>query len=235
VQLCILAVAVGAFAQAVLTTNLASGIYQLFEGTIVSEHMILALLVTMVISLIMGMGMPTPLAYVIVVLTIGLVLRETGLDLMAVHFFCLYFAVFSTITPPIAVGVMAACKIANSDFWRTCLESMKLAGVTFFIPFAFSYSTVLLDFPRLSLQMLIPSLEILLLTYIYASSVYGYALGIGRLNTTNRIICGFAAMGGCLAVVNPGNVLYLLIFLGLTTTSIILSAIQKKLVPRLQE
>src|SRR3546814_13608527 len=102
----------------------------------------------MVISLILGMGLPTPVAYIIVALAVVPFLQLLQVPPLQAHFFVFYFAVFSTLTPPVAVSVLAAAKLAGASQMDTAIDAMKLAATTFIIPFAFFYNPEPMSFPH---------------------------------------------------------------------------------------
>jgi TRAP-type uncharacterized transport system fused permease subunit len=96
-----------------------------------------ALLLIMVASLIMGMGTPTTVAYIIVA-TLGVpVLERIGVASLPAHMFVFYFGVISMVTPPVAVAAFAAADIAGDSMWRVGWTATKLALVAFLIPFMF--------------------------------------------------------------------------------------------------
>ncbi|RPI10523.1 MAG: TRAP transporter fused permease subunit [Zetaproteobacteria bacterium] len=96
-----------------------------------------ALLLIMVASLIMGMGTPTTVAYIIVA-TLGVpVLEKIGVASLPSHMFVFYFGVISMVTPPVAVAAFAAADIAGDSMWRVGWTATKLALVAFLIPFMF--------------------------------------------------------------------------------------------------
>lgn len=101
------------------------------------DAFLLVLLLCMVVSLLFGLGMPTPAAYIVVALVLAPALTQVGLETLSAHFYVFYFAVFSAITPPVAVGVAVACGIADSGFVETTKETLKLGGPVFLIPFLF--------------------------------------------------------------------------------------------------
>jgi len=103
-----------------------------------------ALVLTMLLSIVLGTGLVTPAAYMIAVLVVGPLLVKMGLPTMTAHFFVFYFAIISALTPPIALASLAGAGIAGGDFWRTSLNAVKLALVGFFIPFFIAYNPVLL-------------------------------------------------------------------------------------------
>lgn len=102
--------------------------------------LIFALILAMMISIILGMGMPTVAAYTVVALLVAPALIEGfGLARLPVHFFVFYAAMLSGITPPIAIAVVVTTGIAQSNFWSTALEAIKISAPLFILPFSFIY------------------------------------------------------------------------------------------------
>lgn len=109
--------------------------------THLSENSIFLLLgVTAVVSIILGMGMPTVGVYVLLAALIAPSLVAQGFDKMAVHLFLLYFGMMSMITPPIAIAAFAAASIAKTDAVSTGWQAMKFGWIAFVIPFVFILS-----------------------------------------------------------------------------------------------
>lgn len=103
--------------------------------------MLTAVVLAMVISIILGMGMPTVAAYVIVAALIAPALvQQFFVPDLAAHFFVLYAAILSGLTPPIAIAVVVATGIADSNFWRTAHEALKISAPIYVLPFAFIYN-----------------------------------------------------------------------------------------------
>jgi TRAP transporter 4TM/12TM fusion protein len=111
---------------------------------IASGSQLLAMLFTMVIVVILGMGMPTTAAYAIAAAVVAPGLVRMGLTPLVAHMFIFYFAVLSAITPPVAVASFAAAGMAQADPWRTSWIAVKLGLATFIVPFMFFYSPLLL-------------------------------------------------------------------------------------------
>lgn len=95
------------------------------------------LILAMILSLILGMGAPTVVAYIIVAILVGPAVTQFGLDQIYGHLFVFYFAVLSSITPPFAVACLVACGISDAGFIETCREAIKLAVPIYLLPFAF--------------------------------------------------------------------------------------------------
>lgn len=107
-------------------------------------NLLLALILTMLLTLMLGCGLVTPAAYAIAVLVVGPLLVKMGLKPITAHFFVFYFAVLSALTPPVALASLAGASIAGGNYWRTSLVAVKLALPGFLLPFLFVYNPVLL-------------------------------------------------------------------------------------------
>lgn len=111
---------------------------------IANGRLIIALLLAMVTSLVLGMGLPTSAAYMVLAILVAPALVKMGVSKMGAHLFILYFGALSTITPPVALSTFAAAGIAGSGMWETGFAAIKLAAAGFIIPFIFAYSPELL-------------------------------------------------------------------------------------------
>ncbi|MCJ7873411.1 TRAP transporter fused permease subunit [Phaeobacter sp. J2-8] len=140
------------------------------------ESLLWSLIITAFACLVLGMGMPTLPAYIIIVLVLGPVVTNLGADLLAVHMFVLYFGVLSAITPPVAIGAFAAAPIAGSNPMRTAFVAVRLAIVGFIIPFIFIYEPSLLlvlDFDLLSFIRVCTALSLAI--WMLNTGAAGYA------------------------------------------------------------
>ncbi|WP_144925083.1 TRAP transporter permease [Halorubrum salsamenti] len=115
-----------------LGPNLTSLLLALSGGSIV-----VMLLVTAVSSIILGMGMPTTVTYIILISMLATPLVEFGIPLLAAHLFILYFGVVADITPPVAVAAYAASGVAKSDPFETGVKAFSLSLNKAIVPFAF--------------------------------------------------------------------------------------------------
>ncbi|NQV83223.1 MAG: TRAP transporter fused permease subunit, partial [Rhodospirillales bacterium] len=147
--LSLLLIAIGPLGQVMLTTNLSGRLGAALIQYLPDTQLIL-LIGAMVVSLILGMGLPTPVAYIIVALALVPFMQQIGLPPLQAHFFVFYFAVFSTLTPPVAVSVLAAAKLADASFLNTAADAIKIALTTFIIPFAFVFFPELMSFPHMT-------------------------------------------------------------------------------------
>ncbi|NWF91490.1 MAG: TRAP transporter permease [Syntrophaceae bacterium] len=101
--------------------------------------LILALIFTMLIAIILGMGMPTTAAYAISASVLAPALIQLKVPAIAAHLFIFYFACLSALTPPVALAAFAAAAIANAKTWDVGWQSMRFAIAGFIIPFMFVY------------------------------------------------------------------------------------------------
>ena len=160
---------------------------------ITAGHLFLSLVVTAALTILLGMGMPTPSAYVLAAAFIGpLLTKDLGVPMLAAHLMLLYFAVMSAITPPVAVAAYAAAPIAEANPLHIAALAVRLALGAFVVPFAFVYSPVLLmqgSFLDIATAFLITALGLVIL----AVAVEGYFRG--RLAWWARIALVPAGLG----------------------------------------
>ena len=114
-------------------------IIQLSQG-----HLIIALLLTMVTTIILGMGMPTIPAYLIPAVMVVPALSKMGAEPLAAHMFILFFASMSGLTPPVALTSYTAAGLSKGDVWKTSMLAVQIAIAGFTLPYVFVYNTGLL-------------------------------------------------------------------------------------------
>lgn len=105
---------------------------------------ILTLLIAALVTIILGLGMPTPSAYILAAVLVAPALIELGFPMFESHMFLLYFAILSALTPPIAVAALAAAAIAEEDPISIALSAVRLASVGFLLPFVFMWNPAIL-------------------------------------------------------------------------------------------
>ena len=103
-----------------------------------SIALVLTLVITALVSLLLGMGMPTLPAYLTVIIILGPALSSLGLSVMTSHMFVFYFGVASAITPPVAVAAFAAAAIAGAKPIATGVAAVRIGIVIFAVPFMFA-------------------------------------------------------------------------------------------------
>jgi TRAP transporter 4TM/12TM fusion protein len=119
-----------------LTQTGLSGKISLRMVALAGGILLIALLLAMVTSILFGLGMPTPAAYVLVAALLTAPLQTLGVPEITAHLFVFYFAMLSAITPPVAVGVAVASRIADSAFLLSAKQALRIGVAGFLIPFA---------------------------------------------------------------------------------------------------
>ncbi len=122
------------------------------------DTLILALILTAMAGIVLGMGMPTTPAYIMMVALLVPAIIKLGLSncplpvtpeckaavIPAAHMFAFYFAILSAITPPVALAVFAAASLAKADMWQSGFAAMRAAAPAYIVPFMFVYEPMLL-------------------------------------------------------------------------------------------
>jgi TRAP-type uncharacterized transport system fused permease subunit len=139
-----------------------------------------AFALSMLIGLILGLGMPTAAAYLIVALVIApTLISEFGVNPLAAHFFAFYTAILAGVTPPVAPTVAVAAGIANADFFEACFEAFKISAALFVLPFTFVYNPVILTNPF--------SLEALSVGVLVLGGSLVITYGLNHYTTVGRV------------------------------------------------
>jgi TRAP transporter 4TM/12TM fusion protein len=108
------------------------------------DTLLLALVLTAVAGIILGMGMPTTPAYIVMVALLVPAVIKMGAATPAAHMFAFYFAILSAITPPVALAVFAAAGLARANIWSTGWAAMRAGAPAYIVPFMFIYEPALL-------------------------------------------------------------------------------------------
>jgi len=113
--------------------------FSLLLTQIAGNSSLILLLMTAFICIILGMGMPSGVIYLMLALLIGPAIAQAGIPKLSAHLFIFYFGMLSMITPPICIAVFAACAVAGTDFWPTGWAAVRLGIAAYVVPFAFVY------------------------------------------------------------------------------------------------
>jgi TRAP transporter 4TM/12TM fusion protein len=217
-QLVAVCAAAGIIVGVIALTGLGTRFSSLLLG-LADNTQILALFFAMVVSIILGMGMPTTAAYAVAASVIAPGLISMGIEPLTAHFFIFYFAVMSAITPPVALAAYAGAAIAQSDPMKTSVESFKMGLAAFVVPFMFFSSPELL-MQGTTLDIIHVAIGALLGVYLLSSAVQGWFFG--PLHIVLRAVLVLAA----LAMIDSG---WLTDAIGIGT-AVAIWAIQKRLV-----
>jgi TRAP transporter 4TM/12TM fusion protein len=135
---------IGAGAGVVVGVLNASGLgFQLSLGLAAlgeSLGLLAMLVLTAVLSIVLGMGMPTAAVYLVLSVVLAPALVEFGVPPLAAHLFLFYFGALSMLTPPVAVASFVAAGLAEASFWRTSIAALKLAAAAYVLPFLWIYN-----------------------------------------------------------------------------------------------
>ena len=102
-----------------------------------NDSAILALLLLMVSTIVLGMGLPSAVCYLLMAILVGSVLTTLKTPPLAAHLFIFYFGMMSMVTPPVALAAYAAAAIAKADVMKAAFSAFRFALVGFALPFAF--------------------------------------------------------------------------------------------------
>ena len=187
------------------------------------DWLIMALVLAMFGALILGMGLPTLPAYLIIAIMIAPAIIKAGVLPLAAHMFVLYFAVYSSIVPPIAYGCYVAAPIAGGHPLQTAFVALRISIVGLLVPYVFVFSPSLLlvagEFSWLELVCTI--IRLLAATWMFGTSLGGADPLLGRLGPGQRllrIVIGAAAMLPIPAFWIPAAVLA--VFVGLFSSKV---------------
>ncbi len=167
------------------------------------QSLFLALILIMVSSIVLGMGLPSAVCYLLMATLIGPVLGNLGVIPLAAHLFIFYFGMMSMVTPPVALAAYAASSIADTAIMPTALAAFKFALVGFTLPFMFIYRPELLMLtasgePAGWLSMLVP-------VGIAILGVTCFAAGIaGHLRNRLRLPLRIAVFAAAALLLAPG-------------------------------
>ena len=161
------------------------------------DTLLLALILTAIAGIILGMGLPTTPAYIVQTALLIPALAKLGVQVEAAHMFIFYFAILSAITPPVAISLYAANGLSGAGLWESGIAALKLAATGYIIPFMFVYGPAILligTWSEVALACCTATLGVICL----ASSLHGYLLR--RSSLLERIVLFAAA----LVLIKPG-------------------------------
>jgi TRAP transporter 4TM/12TM fusion protein len=164
-------IVIGAFQLSGLTSKLPIVLTSAAGGNV-----FLLLVLTAVVSIVLGMSLPTTVVYVTLAVLIGPALSQLGIVPLGAHLFLFYFGMLSLITPPDCLATYTAAAIAKADFWKTGWTGMRLGVVAYVVPFVFVFHPALIGHGTLA--------EILVT--MFTASVGVVLLGIGCAGYLHR-------------------------------------------------
>ena len=180
-----------------------TGLGQVFIRAIVGvagNNLMIALVLTMITCIILGMGVPTTANYVIMATTCAPILTTgMGMSAMAANMFVFYFGIVADITPPVALAAYAGSAIAKSRPMRTALNASRLAIAAFLVPYVFALNPAMLFIDTVWYEVVLIAVSSFIGMISISVALEGYL--IHEVNPLGRILC---AAGG-LALLIPGT------------------------------
>jgi TRAP transporter 4TM/12TM fusion protein len=207
-----------------------TGVGQRFSSMllgIADNNMLLGLVFAMLISIILGMGMPTTAAYAVAASVVAPGLIQMGLEPLSAHMFVFYYAVMSAITPPVALAAYAAAGVAGTDPFKTGVTAFKLGIAAFIVPFMFIYSPEIMmigSAGSITLAVITASVGI----YFLAAMVQGWFAGA----STNWVV-RMLLLAASLTLINA-NFYMDLAAIGLAVIAILIQRTKRGADPDLQ-
>jgi TRAP-type uncharacterized transport system fused permease subunit len=163
------------------------------------ELLVLALILTMLAGIVLGMGMPTTPAYIVMVSLLVPAIIKLGAIPPAAHMFAFYFAILSAITPPVALAVYAAAGLAKASLWESGLTAVRVGAAGFVVPFMFIFEPSLLmigEWPAIVQSSITATIG----TVCLAAGLFGYLVNAARM--WERVLL----VGAAVLLIKPGLV-----------------------------
>jgi len=184
--------ALAAGGQGMITVATACGVAGIIAGTITmtglanmmingivalaGNQVIIALVLTMLCCIVLGMGVPTTANYCIMAATCAPILVRMGVPTMAAHFFVFYFGIIADLTPPVALAAYAGAAIAQANPMKTALTATKLAIGAFIVPYVFALNPAMLMIDTTAIEVVQIVITSLIGIFAVSASLEGYFL-----------------------------------------------------------
>ena len=208
--------ALAAGGQGMITVAAACGVAGIIAGTITmtglanamingivalaGNQVIVALFLTMLCCIVLGMGVPTTANYCIMAATCAPILIRMGVPALAAHFFVFYFGIVADLTPPVALAAYAGAAIGQANPMKTAFTATKLAVGAFIVPYVFALNPAMLFIDTTAVEVVLICITSLVGIFAVSASLEGYFLR--NMKWYERIAC---VVGGLL-LIYPGIV-----------------------------
>jgi TRAP transporter 4TM/12TM fusion protein len=183
----------------------------LYIGEVAGGNIFVLMPIIALACFILGMGMPTLPAYIVLAVLMGPAMVQLGIVAMAAHMFILYYAGLSMITPPVCIAAYAGAAIAGSEPMRTGLAAARLGIISYIVPFLFIFYPALLFIGSWA-QILVAFATAMAGCFILSASLVGYLFS--RLGPIKRILFGVAGIGLLIPIRSHTDVFSLSVNLG---------------------
>ncbi len=210
----------GIIAGIISITGLATQLMTAIVG-LAGNNVIIALFLTMLACIVLGMGVPTTANYCIMAATCAPILMEMGVPAIAAHFFVFYFGIVADLTPPVALAAYAGAAIAQANPMKTAFTATKLAIGAFIVPYVFALNPAMLFVDTVWYEVILICITAIIGMFGVSAALEGYLFT--NMKWYERII---SAVGGLL-LIYPG-LLTDGIGLGLVALVVLIQFISKK-------
>ncbi len=197
--------------------------YMLFNGIVAlaGNQVIIALFLTMLCCIVLGMGVPTTANYCIMAATCAPILVQMGVPMIAAHFFVFYFGIVADLTPPVALAAYAGAAIAQANPMKTAFTATKLAIGAFIVPYVFALNPAMLFIDTSVGEVILICITSFVGIFCVSAALEGYFLC--HMKWYERLL----AVAGGLLLIYPGIVTDL-IGLGLAAIVVLIQILGKK-------
>ena len=229
--------ALAAGGQGMITVAAACGVAGIIAGTITmtglanmmingivqlaGNQVIIALFLTMLCCIVLGMGVPTTANYCIMAATCAPILIRMGVPALAAHFFVFYFGIVADLTPPVALAAYAGAAIGQANPMKTAFTATKLAIGAFIVPYVFALNPAMLFIDTTAGEVILICITSFVGIFAVSSSLEGYFLH--HMKWYERIV---SVVGGLL-LIYPGVVTDV-IGLGLVAVVLVAQVLTRK-------
>lgn len=188
------------------STGLAFQLSLMLTTVAQSAGIVVMLLLTAVICIAFGMGMPTAAVYIVLVSVVAPALTQMGLSPLAAHMFIFYFGLLSMLTPPVAIASMVASEIAGSDMWRTGFLGVQLGVTAYLLPFLWAFNpAILLDGSWQEIAIVVATCVVAGLMIGQSALVMGMKGAVGPIGAA-ALFVGALAVGSATLWIGPATV-----------------------------
>ncbi|WP_075220307.1 TRAP transporter permease [Acuticoccus yangtzensis] len=179
---------------------------------VAGDNLMVAFILAMAVSIILGMGMPTTAAYAIAASVVAPALQQMGVEALAAHMFVFYCAVISAITPPVAIAAFAASALSGGKPWATSVRAMRFGLAAFLLPFMFYTSPEILLLGHWGMTVFVFATA-LVAVYLFATASEAYMFGpIGPAERAVALIAGILILWASIPTDIAGLVLAAALF-----------------------
>ena len=189
----------GIISGTITMTGLANELINAIVG-IAGDKLIIALVLTMLCCIVLGMGVPTTANYCIMAATTAPILIRMGVPTTAAHFFVFYFGIVADITPPVALAAYAGSAIAKSNPMKTAFTASRLAIAAFIVPYMFCFNPAMLLIDTTPIMVVQIAITAVIGIFGIASGLEGYCFA--NMNPVIRVII----VAGGLLLIHAGAV-----------------------------